>query len=182
MVKFKDAKDQEWDVEFDAFVLEEIHRETGIDLADISAGGWEAIENERTLGRVMAVVCGQPFDREFARRIRRNAIGRARAALEAAAADFFQPEKWSKIQSNLELRSKTAEGLEAAETLATIMPLAKVFRDLPPEIRKKIAKEEGVDITELAALEAFASATGPPDTPSRPATDSPDSAESRPEG
>ncbi len=190
MPNFIDADGKTWPVEFDAFVLEEIHRETGVDLADIVAGGWESLENERTLVRVMAVVCGQPF-RDFAKLIRQEAIGRAKAALEAAAADFFQATKWSAMQSTLEKQKKQMEilqsGKEFREAWAELGPIIAAIKTMPPEmkeaamdeVRKKI-RDAGGDDSTLQTLEEFASATGPDSTPSKPVTDSPGKSESAP--
>ena len=119
MSVFRDANGAEWDIQLDAFGIEDVKRETGIDLADISASGWLAVETDASaVGRVLAVLCGEQIracksnSRAFARLVRGDAIQRGRQALLAEGADFFPATEWSEIQSSLTKRksSKDADG------------------------------------------------------------------------
>ena len=104
MSVFKSSDGNEWRVYLDAFLLADIQKETGIDLADVSAGGWAKIETDAgAVGRVLAVVCREEIAarttdaRSFARTIRGESIDLARAALIAEGADFFPRNEWSAL-------------------------------------------------------------------------------------
>lgn len=185
MSVFKDCNGDEWRVYFDAFTLADIKKETGIDLADVSAGGWQAVATDASaVGRILAVVCAEEIrarkmtGRQFARLIRGEAIEAGRKALTDEGADFFPPSEWSAIQSNLVKRTKAAAGqtgMAMAGDLATIREMADIFARLPPSIQEKLIASGG-DTSSLTSEES-GDVSGPAVTPLRPATGSPESAE-----
>jgi len=193
MAFFKDTLDRTWRVEFDAFVLKDVLDREGIDLADMQAGGLVKVATDAAvLGRVLAVLCADEIkdkgisEREFVKAIRQEAITDGRKAVMAAASDFFPPNEWSEIQSNLTRGRKVLEGMAAIKgmgvDLPELMQLMDAFKNLPPEMRRQIVMEEGGTATNLADLENLISATGPVVTPSNAATDSPVSAAESPPG
>jgi len=187
MSVFKDNSGNEWRVYFDAFLLADIQKEAGIDLADVSAGGWAKLETDAgAVGRVCAVVCREEIkaakidSRSFVRTIRGEAIDLARAALIAEGGDFFPRSEWSEILSNLR-RRKTAR--DQAETIQVAMAamegLSPEFRAGAMQALMEAAKEAataGIGLPDGPG-DGAASATGPDATPSPPATGSPGSAE-----
>ena len=136
MSVFKDCNGDEWRVQLDAFALADTKKEAGIDLADLSAGGWMTVATDASaVGRVLAVVCGDEIrarkinGRTFARVVRGEAIESGRAALLSEGADFFPLSEWSAIQSNLMKRTASKE---AAENLRTAMAGLEA---MPPDMR-----------------------------------------------
>ena len=108
---FKDSRGDEWRVSLDAFLLDDIRKQTGVDLADLTSGGWHQIETDAgACVRVLAVVCADEIkargrqSRDFARAVRQEAIDAGRAALWSEGADFFPQSQWSAIASNCETR------------------------------------------------------------------------------
>jgi len=198
---FKDIEGKEWSVDFDAFSLEDVRSEIGVDLADLSANGWHRVETHApTVGQVLAIVCRDQYStgpdkltqRQFAKRVKGEAIDRGREVLLSAATDFFPPKEWLGIQSALEKRRKNQKvltsGKEFSEIWATVGPILTAIETMPPEMKKgameeveKQIKEAGGDAMDLEKLKAFASATGQDVTPSSAVTDSPESAEEPPE-
>jgi len=183
MSVFKSSDGNEWRLYLDAFLLSDIQKETGIDLADVSAGGWAKLETDAgAVGRVLAVVCREEAttrkidSRSFARTIRGETIDLARAALIAEGADFFPRSEWSAILSNL-ARRKVAR--EQAETIQAAMA---AMEGLSPEFRAG-AMQALIEAAREAATAGIGSptgpasgdgsATGPAVTPLPPATDSP---------
>lgn len=185
MSVFRDGNGDEWRVYLDAFTLADVRKETGIDLADITAGGWRAIENDASaVGRVLATVCADEIKnrkmngRLFARLIRGDVIEAARKALTEEGADFFPQSEWSAIRSNLAKRTQAAaqmEAMAAARNSAELIPLLEAFTRLPPQIQEQLLKTGG-DTSSLISTDDE-SAVGPDATPSPAATDSPESAE-----
>lgn len=187
---FRDSNGDEWRVFLDAFVLADAKKEMGIDLADVTAGGWHAVETDASaVGRILAVVCADEIKarkmtgRQFARLIRGAAIEAGRKALIEEGADFFPPSEWSAIRANLAKRTKQAgrrEAMTAATNSAEILPLLEAFTRLPPNIQEQLLKSGG-DTNSLDGEEDV-SAPGPDATPLPVVTDSPGNAASVPEG
>jgi hypothetical protein len=124
MSVFKDCNGDEWRVQLDAFCIADAKKETGIDLADLSAGGWLAVATDASaVGRILAVVCGDEIrarkttGRALAKLIRGEGIKSGRAALLSEGADFFPLSEWSAIQSNLTKRKTASQQNEAAKML-----------------------------------------------------------------
>jgi hypothetical protein len=190
MSVFKDCNGDEWRVQLDAFAIADAKKETGIDLADITAGGWHAVATDASaVGRVLAVVCADEIKakkingRQFARLIRGEAIEAGRKALLDEGADFFPPSEWSAIRANSNKRTKQAaqsEAMEVAKNQANLIPLLEAFTRLPPNIQERLLQSGG-DTSSLIS-EDNESAAGPTGTPSPSATGSPESAESSPAG
>lgn len=142
MSTFRDANGGEWRVILDAFLIDEAKRETGVDLAELSASGWQAIATDAAaVGRVLAVVCGDQIreqkltTRQFARAVRGPAIAAGRKALLDEGADFFPPSEWSELQSNLTRRQETRQqtdqlNLIGLDNATKILPLAEAFMRL----------------------------------------------------
>ena len=180
MSVFKDSNGDEWRVYLDAFVLADTKKETGIDLADITAGGWHAVATDASaVGRVLTVVCqdqikaAKTTGRAFAGLVRGEAIERGRQALLAEGADFFPASEWSAIRANSNKRTKQAaqsEAMEVAKNQANLIPLLEAFTRLPPNIQERLLASGGD--TSLLTSEDNESAAGPTDTPSPSATDS----------
>lgn len=187
MSVFRDSTGLEWPISFDCFVLEDVKKETGIDLADLSAGGWWAIENDvSAVGRVLSVVCRHEITtrgldaKTFARRIRGQSIEAARDALVSEGADFFPRSQWSALLSNLK---KRRDGATATADLTALEPLLRAIELMPEEMRQgamealKEAMATGkVPLGVSPTSEADTSAGGQAVIPSDPATDAPASA------
>jgi hypothetical protein len=190
MATFKDPAGQEYRTSFDAFLLDDIHKETGIDLADVAAGGWLKIETDSVaLARVAVVAFRDDIKAQgktpaqFVKQLRGELIDRVRQALSAEGADFFPQSEWSAIRSNLKTRktSKTqAEQMRAA---------MEVMESMGPDFLTG-AKAEMLAIAREAAKDGMnsqgsspgsLSAFGPEDIPSMNATAAPESVESPPE-
>lgn len=124
---------------FDGFTLDDIKRETGLDLADLSAGAWQRVmTNSSDASRVVAIICREHArqnkltDRQFARTITGHVIEDARAALEDAGRDFFPQSEWSAIQQNLATISKVAEDMAEA------LPMLAIVEKMPESMRAGI--------------------------------------------
>ena len=187
MSVFRSNDGNEWRIYLDAFLLSDVQKETGIDLADVSAGGWAKLETDAgAVGRVLTVLCREEIatkkmdSRSFVRTIRGESIDLARAALIAEGADFFPQSDWSALLSNL-ARRKVAR--DQAETIQSAMA---AMEGMSPEFRAG-AIQALMEAAREAATAGIASATGPasgddsatgPDvTLSQLATDSPEPAE-----
>lgn len=193
MTVFKDLAGQEWRVSLDAFTLDDVRKQTGVDLADISAGGWHQIETDAgACVRVLAVICADEIrangrtPRQFAAAIRKDAIPAARAALLAEGADFFPPNEWSAIQSNLQ---KRRESRQQAMDLLTTQDVLQALTVLPPAMQ--IGAADAAQAIQAAFQQTKAAGGSPPSpakasvggqesTPSAPATGSPENVESPP--
>jgi hypothetical protein len=174
LATFTDSNGNEWAVAFDAFSLDDVRTELDVDLADLSAAGWYAITSrEPTLAKSLAIICKGQHD---VRQLSGDDFPKALAAMEAAALDFFPPKKWSEMQTNLRMKSQTAQAQDAAATLQGAIPLAEAFMRLPPQMQEDIVREQGGESSDLQRLRELASVSGPASTPSTPATDSPESA------
>jgi hypothetical protein len=188
---FRDLDGNEWPVQLDAFAIEEVKCETGIDLADISAGGWLAIATDAAaVGRVLAVLCGEDVrtrkmtSRAFARLVRGDAIPRGRQTLLDEGADFFPASEWSEMQSSLTKRrsSKTQTdqlNLIGLDNATKILPLAEAFMRLDAMTQQQLVDEARASTDSPTSADA-ASASGPENTPPTSATVSPANAESPP--
>ena len=182
---FRDSNGIEWRVSLDAFTLDDIRKETGVDLADLSAGGWAKIETDAgAVVRVLAVICRDEItarkcdSRQFAKGMRGTAIESGRAALLSEGADFFPPSEWSVILSNCAKRRDMRANTEQLDVLgidqaAKILPLAEAFLRLDAMTQSKLIDEA----TSSDSSPAGPSAGGPENIPSSAATDGPASAE-----
>jgi hypothetical protein len=155
LATFKDSTGNEWRLSFDAFLLDDLRKDTGIDLADIASGGWLKVETDSVaLGRVAAVVCRDEIQQrgmtaaQFVKLLRGDAINRFRQALAAEGADFFPQSEWSAIRKNLTTRkgSKTqAEQMRAAMDLMEEMGMgrdAKAWAIAQMETGAQLARED----------------------------------------
>jgi hypothetical protein len=179
MSVFKDFNGDEWRVMLDAFVIADAKKETGIDLADLSAGGWLAVATDASaVGRVLAVVCGDEIrarkmnGRSFSRLIRGEAIEAGRAALLSEGADFFPPNEWSAIRSNLTKRTAATRQSEAAKILVEspqTMQIMDAFLKLPKDIQLKLIEAKGeadeIEDTDSPTSPGSGSVGGPVDMP-----------------
>ena len=191
MSVFRDANGAEWDIQLDAFGIEDVKRETGIDLADISASGWLAVETDASaVGRVLAVLCGEQIracksnSRAFARLVRGDAIQRGRQALLDEGADFFPATEWSEIQSSLTKRksSKTQTdqlNLIGLDNATKILPLAEAFMRLDAMTQHQLMDEARASTDSPTSGES-GYVSGQESTPPTSATGSPASVESAP--
>ena len=183
MAFFEDSNGREWRVAIDAFALDDIRKDAGVDLADLSAGGWATIETDAgAVVRVLAVVCRDEIkahnwnSREFAKGLRGEAIQAGRAALLTEGADFFPRCEWSAIQSNLKKRKAN---LEQTTDMLTAASLLQAMSAMPPDMRAgaMAAIQEAIVSQSSAGNE---SAGGRDATPEPVATGWPASAESSP--
>jgi len=184
MSKFTDTAGREWTVEFDCFLLDRVRKEADVDLADISAVGLLAIEQDVTaLVRVLSVVCADQWKtrgltaRDFQKPIRQDALIRARDAVMEALADFFPQSAWSAMRSSSQTRASRPE------MSAQDLQLATGFLKLAPEVQRDvmtlIQQEMASGSSPLSEREPSASVSDA--MPQSPADDSPESAESVPE-
>lgn len=181
MAKFKDVEGREWTIELDGLLLDSVQQETGIDIADLSAGGlFKLDQHAPTLVKVLAVLCGDERSkrnmsgRDFSRGIRGDVLQAASAAVLESAKNFFPPSVWSEMQSRLETQKSFSQDW------AKIQPLLLRLNapDMPEAMRDSImaAMAEMMGSSGSQCLQALASATGQDATQSTPATDSPESA------
>lgn len=190
MAVFTDTNGYEWRVGLDAFTLEDVRKDAGVDLADLSAGGWATIETDAgAVVRVLAVVCRGEIaarkwsSRDFAKGLRGEAIQAGRAALLTEGADFFPQSEWSAIQSNLKKRMANQE--QTAD-MATAASLLQAMSAMPPDMRAGAmqAIQEAIrsEATASRSSAGSGSAGGLGATPEPAATGWPVSAESIPAG
>jgi hypothetical protein len=183
MSVFRDSNGNEWRVALDAFTLDDVRKDAGVDLADLSAGGWATIETDAgAVVRVLAVVCRDEIkarnwnSREFAKGLRGEAIQAGRAALLTEGADFFPVSEWSAIQSNWRKRKAN---LEQTTDMMTAASLLQAMSAMPPDMRAgaMAAIQEAI----ASQSSADGGSAGTPDaTPEPVATGWPASAESSP--
>lgn len=191
MTAFKDLTGAEWQLEFDAFTFDDIRKATGIDLAEQSGGGYMLIDSDAAaLVRVLAAACKDQLvargidAREFAKRMKREAIDAGRAALWGALPDFFPPKQWSEIQSNLDQRRQhrqTAERLQIALSgLDTLPPDMRVgAMEALQEIITETMSDSSSPISPDELLSLYA--IGPDAIPPKNATAVPGNVESPPD-
>lgn len=174
MATFRDNTNRSWRVELDAFVLGELRDECQIDLADVSAAGYFALDTDVvSLVRALQVLCREQIQeatlspRDFARLIAGEAIVRARGAVRGAAASFFPPDEWSSIHSRWQQR------VEAAATWHSIAPMMSLLNrpDMPARMRDAVMDVVGSELSTLATTVSPTStaspfASGPAATPS----------------
>lgn len=176
MAVFTDTNGIEWRVTLDAFTLDDVRKDAGVDLADLSAGGWATIETDAgAVVRVLAVVCRGEItarkwnSREFAKGLRGEAIQAGRAALLTEGADFFPRSEWFAIQQNLR---KRMENLEQSADMATAASLLQAMSAMPPDMRAGAmqAIQEAIrsEATASASSANSGSAGGQDVTPSSP--------------
>lgn len=162
MPTFEDTTGKSWPIEFDGLLLDDVFKGTGVDLADLSAGGLAAVENDaKKLVEVLVILCAPDNPREFSKVVVREAITAAQEAIVSAAANFFPPKQWSEIQSRLKQQR------EFDQQWAELRPLISKLNapDMP------VAMKDAV----MGALsEAMTAMT--PDTTSEPSTTEPTSA------
>jgi len=186
MSKFADALGQEWRLEFDGFLLDRIANEAKVDLADISAGGLLAIDQDvKALVRVLTVACDEQWKErgktasEFQKQIRKDAITRAREAMLESLADFFPENDWSGMLSNLATRKSQPAMTPEQMTLATgfLKMDPEVQRDVMALIQQEMMADGSLPLSPVAA-----SVPGPDAIQPTPAGDSQASVELAPGG
>ena len=163
MASFQDAGGRDWSISFDAFALTEVRKETDIDLADISAGGWLKVETDSAaLGQVVAILCRDEIKqrgmtpREFIKLLRGKTIIAAREALGVEGADFFPPREWSAIQSNYWTRK---EAKDQAQKMQSAM---EAMEGMGPDF-KAGAMNAMLDIARQAARDGMSSPDSTPE-------------------
>lgn len=185
MPLFKDANGAEWRVQFDGLLLDDVLQATGIDLADLSAGGLARIDQHApSLLRVLAVLCGdeikerQLTPRDFSRVLRGEALASALEAVLAAAQDFFPKSTWSAMGSHLTKQQ------EFQQQWMEIRPLLARLNepDIPPALQEAVVAALGdmMRTFDSPSSPASPSVGGPEDTPPTSAANSPESAASAP--
>ena len=191
MSVFQDSSGNEWRVYLDAFTLADVQKDCGIDLADISAGGWAKLETDAgAVVRVLATVCRHEIkskgmdSRTFARAMRGEAIELGRAALLSEGADFFPATEWSEIQSSLTKRksSKTQTdqlNLIGLDNATKILPLAEAFMRLDAMTQQQLMDEARASTDSPTSGES-GYVSGQASIPPTSATGSPASVESVP--
>jgi len=183
---FTDLNGKGWTIELDGLLLNDVREETGVDLADLSAGGLSAIDQDAVkLVRVMCVLCREQFaadgltDRSFSKLIRGDALQAAFATVMGSVETFFPQTTWSEVQSAFE--KQKAFNLHWTH----VKPLLAKLNDPDMESMRPAvlnAMTEMMQIGDSDTLEKLTSATGPDATPQRPVVDSPESAELAPVG
>ncbi len=184
MSKFTDALGQEWDLEFDGFLLDRIEKEANVDLADLSVGGLLAVERDvKALVRVLSVACSDKMKErrkspaEFQKQIRKDAITRARKAVMEALADFFPESEWSAMQSSLTKRKNQPQ--MTPEDMLLAAGFLKMDRETQKDVMSMVkqAAEDG----SLPSSPDSGSASDQDTTLPPPVDDLQESAESAPE-
>jgi len=183
MSKFADALGQEWQLEFDGFLLDRIATEAKVDLADLADGLLAVEQDVKALIRVLSVACDEQLKKqcksaaEFQKQIRKDAITRARAAVMEALADFFPESEWSAMQSNLMTRKNQPEMTPEQ------MQLAAGFLKMDPEVQRDVIGLIQLEMTEDGSLPSSLggeSVSAPDATPPMPADVLPENVESVP--
>ncbi len=193
MAKFKDAKGDAWAIELDAFILDDIRTQVGVDLVDLSTDGLADVTSDVVkLVKVLGVLCGDEreersltADRAFGKRIKGDAIQRAIEAVVEAVEDFFPKNETFDIRS----RWKTAMNFKSVWNQVRPI-LATVENGNTPEwLKSQIAAalmeqlNDGIASANSSSSEAVdESAGGPEDIPSTNAIDLLESAELSPVG
>ena len=185
MPQFQDAQGRQWSIELDGLLLDDVLRETDIDLADLAAGGLAKIdEHAPSLVRVLCVLCGEQIKnqkltpRDFAKAIRGECLTSAVQAVEVAVEDFFPKSTWSAVQSRLSEQKKFSQDWMGLRPLLRKLNEPDTPRSVQDAVMAALAEVmQGID---LQSLTAATSAGGPEGTPPTSAADSPGSAASAP--
>jgi hypothetical protein len=175
----------DWQIVFDAFLLEYVTKATGIDLADIAAGGWLQVETDSgSLGRLLAAVCRDEIKArnstpaQFVKGVRGAVIEAARDALREEAADFFPPSEWSAIRSNLEQRTQALQDANDMKTkMAAIEAMGPGFQEGAMLAFQEMMKGAVTDGINSQRSTGNPSASGPVGILSESVTDGPENAE-----
>lgn len=182
MAKFTDASGRDWSVEFDGLLLDKVQQDTGIDIADLSAGGLFRLDQHApTLVKVLAVLCGDErkernlSDREFSKAIKGNVLSASLEAIMRAAQIFFPQSTWSELQSRL------TQQKDFNRDWSQVQPLVMRLNapDMPQAMREAImaAIAEMMGNIGSPELDNALSAGGPAATPPMPVSVSPANAE-----
>lgn len=181
MTTFKDAKGREWSIDLDGLLLDDVQRETGIDLADLSAGGLSIIDQDaKKLVKVLLVLCSEQrdkdriTDRQFSKLIVGDSLTEAMQAVLRSVEHFFPAKTWSAIQSAFESQRNFSE------QIAPLKPMIAKLNEPGMEAMKEpvmLALREMIGSGVLQSLENQASATGQEDIPATYAADSQENAE-----
>lgn len=178
------AGDRNWTIELDGMLLDEVADETGVDIVNVSSAGLLAIETDkRKLCAVLRSLCRAEYqdnglsDRDFSKLLKGEVLDNALKAVVGSVQAFFPQSEWSEMQSRLQTLREIDQASDATEVLTKAQPLAQAFASLPAQLREQMVKEAGGESSDLQALEALASATGPENTPASPTTDSAENSE-----
>jgi len=132
---FKDCNGKEWklaDIGVDE--IESVRIQLHLDLADITGDVFTRIENDPVLLRnVLTVLCScDPT--ELSKGLKRDGISRAIEAVRGAVEDFFPPNKWSDLQSNLSQRKA------ADDQFAAMKPALQMLNhpDFPQDVHQGV--------------------------------------------
>lgn len=199
MPTFKDINKRSWLIEWDGLLLDEVRTRTGIDLADLSAGGLATISQDVSkLVKVLTVLCRDQIDenkltdRQFSKLIRGDVIPEAFAVVLEAAADFFPASTWSELQQHLTSRKTFGQrwtkirpildklnepDMEALKP-AIMAVLTDMMGNIDSSGLQKLMSAGGLPANPEGSQQQ--SAGGLVDTPSPPATSSQESSESAP--
>lgn len=179
MPTFKDINGREWKVEWDGLLLDDVRTATGIDLADLSAGGLAAIEQDSPkLVKVLTILLGDEIkksnitDRQFSKAIRGDVFKEAFAAVFGAAADFFPQSVWSEVQQRLESQRHFRTHWTKIKPLLSKLNEPEM-ESLRPAVLQVLTEMMGS--IDGGQLQEMLSASGQAATQSSPATDSPES-------
>lgn len=184
MTSFTDAKGRAWTIELDALLLDDVRQETGIDLADLSAGGLAAIDQDAVkLVQVLCVLCGEEMDKDgitnkqFAKLMRGDALTRALDAVARSVQSFFPEKTWLEVQSAFENQKSFNQSTQMLKPLLSKLnqPEMEAMRTPVLEALTEVIQRQlagGLD-----ASEVLASVTGQDHTPSTHASDTQESAE-----
>ena len=175
----------DWQIVFDAFLLEDVTKATGIDLADIAAGGWLQVETDSgALGRALAAVCRDEIKlrnwtpAQFVKGVRGAVIEAARQALREEAADFFPPSEWSAIRSNLAQRTSARDQATSIQTaMAAMEGMSPDFRAGAMEALREAMTSAATDGINSQRSTSSQSASGPVGILSESVTDEPENVE-----
>lgn len=183
VASFRDHSGKTWKINFDVIVLDEVRQETGVDLVDLSAGGFSEVDRDVIkIAKVVTVLCRDQLkesgvdERAFMRSLKGNDFALAFEALLKAAENFFPKKLWSEILSRLkEMQTTNAEVMEMAPGLAAMKYL--------PESMQAAAMEAMADQMHASVSSSSVErpiAGGPEETPSTHAGNSQESAELSP--
>jgi len=184
MAKFTDTSGREWKVEFDGLLLDEVRQATGVDIADLSAGGFFRLgEHIPTRVKVLAVLCAEEraerklTEREFSKAISGKTLDYSLDAIVSAAQNFFPPKTWSEMQSRWNQQKAFSQ-----DWRANVQPLLMQLN--APEMPQAMRDAIMAALTEMMGnigsrdLEKLMSAGGQAAQPPNAASDSPENAES----
>lgn len=172
MIEFVDGTGATHTIQLDAFILEGVRKETGLnDVAEWIA----SLESDPVVVvksiRLMAS-SHEPLQK-FAKRVTGDRIEEAAAAVRGAAELFFPQSKWSAIQSNLQKRQ------EAEAMLAEIRPMLRALDEMPEAMRTSVMAAVAEKLESIGSLESTGSpsASSQDTTHANTASDSQDSLE-----